>query len=82
MKFSFWSEFSRIRLTQVGEPLGHGEQGFFHCTSADRVVGAASSSVSEPTDEQEPQFTFGVADLTEGRGDTLRLAEVVPCAEG
>ena len=82
MKFSFWSESSQIRLTQVGEPLGHGEQGFFHCTSSDRVVSAAFSSVSEPIDEQEPQFTFGVANLTEGRGDTLRLAEVVPCAEG
>ena len=82
MKFSFWSDFSWIRLTQVGEPLGHDEQGFFHCARADRVVGAASSLVSEPMDKQESQFTFGVADLTEGRGDTLVLAELVPFPEG
>ena len=82
MKFSFWSGFSWIRLTQVGEPLGHGEQGSFHCTRADRVVGAASSSVSEPMDKQEPQSFFRVADLTEGRGDTLVLVELVPCPKG
>ena len=49
-----------IRLVQLGEPLGHGTQGLFHCRSSDRLVGAAVSSVAEGKDEEHPNLGVSV----------------------
>ena len=72
----------RIGFTQVGDPLGHGEESRFHCISVDRVVGASSKAVAEGVDKEEPQATVGCTDLTEGRGDPLFLAEGTPVPKG
>ena len=45
------SGLSGIWLTQVGDPLGHGEEGFVHRISSDSVVGGALLSVAEAEDQ-------------------------------
>ena len=56
-----------VRLTQVGDPLSHGEKGLIHCVSADRVTGLAGLTVSEAEDQEVAKARLVVGQRTEGR---------------
>ena len=76
------SLLSRIWLTQVGDPLGHGAKGGTNGISADRVVGEPIPAVMEGKDEEVSKALFGIRDITEGWIDAEALGEGTPMAEG
>ena len=71
-----------IRLTQVGDPLADGLEGFTHCVRADRVVGRAGLAVLESVDKEESDLSLLARDITEGWTLADGGAEVDPTAEG
>ena len=71
---------SGIRDVQVGDALAHGQKGFIHCVSSDRVVGGAKLSVADSEDKEVAQAFF-FRDSTEGRGHSKEFAELAPPPE-
>ena len=71
---------SGIRDVQVGDALAHGQKGFIHGVSSDRVVGGAELSVAHAEDEEVAK-PFFFRDSTEGRGHPEELAEAGPPSE-
>ena len=49
---------ARIRLAQVGEPLGNGGEGITYCASPDRATLLPALSVSEGEDKQVGESFF------------------------
>ena len=76
--------------TQLGDPLAHGEEGFSHCVSADRLVGAIAAPVAaahgEGDEVTQSEFFRGLViisnDITEGRIDPVLGAELAPVPKG
>ena len=71
---------SGIRDVQVGDALAHGQKGFIHCVSSDRVVGGSELSVAD-TKDKEVARPFFFWDSTEGRGHSEEFAELGPPPE-
>ena len=72
-----------IWLTQAGDPLADGHEGFSHCVSNHRLVLAAVPSTAKGADKQAAVVQFWVAQvLSEGVADALLVAERDPVAEG
>ena len=71
---------SGIRDVQVGDALAHGQKGFIHCVSSDRVVGGAELSVADAEDEEVAK-PFFLRDSTEGRGHSEEFTELGPPPE-
>ena len=72
---------SRIRLTQVGDPLAHSHEGFANGISSDRLSRLAGLPVSEGEDDEVAELVFVRDDITEGRIATFGLAELGPLPE-
>ena len=69
-------------MTQAGDPLADGHEGFSHCVSDHRFVLPAFASVAHGTDKQAAAAEFWVAQVfSEGAGDTLLVAERDPMSE-
>ncbi len=77
----FRSFLSGIRLTQVGDPLSHCQQGFGYGISSDRLAGLANLSVSESKDQEEANLVFSSGDVLKVRLDNMLLAELGPTAK-
>ena len=60
--------FSRIRLTQVGDPHAHHQKCIFHCVSADRLLAGVASmlAVAASEDEELADLVIVSRDITEG----------------
>ena len=71
---------SGIQDVQVGDALAHGQKGFIHCVSSDRVVGGAELSVADAEDKEVAK-PFFLQDSTEGRGHSEELTELGPPPE-
>ena len=71
---------SGIQDVQVGDALAHGQKGFIHCVSSDRVVGGSKLSVADAEDEEVAQ-SFLLRASTEGRGHSKALAELGPLSK-
>ena len=72
----------RIWLTQVGDPLAHGQYDLVHGISPNGVTGGSLLSVAHSIDDEEAEPGFRVRDITEGRGDAHFLTEVAPPSKG
>ena len=70
-----------IPLTQVGDPLAHGQKGFVDCVSAHRVVGLSLSSEAQGEDEEVTDLVVLARERTEGSGLAVFLTELGPSAE-
>ena len=76
--------FARIALTQVGDALADGQEGFIHCASCDRLFGGSvesMASVPESEDKEVGDFFFLSFDVAEGRMNFMLEAEACPRAE-
>ena len=72
---------SRIRCTQVGDPLADGREGITHCRRSDRVFGLSTFSVLDAVDEEAAQLGFFAHDITEGDGMAEGVAVGFPVPE-
>ena len=71
-----------IWLTQAGDPLANGREGFSHCISDHRFVLVALASAAHGIDQQVATVEFRVAQVfSEGAGDALLVAERDPVSE-
>ena len=69
-------------MTQAGDPLADGHEGFSHCVSDHRFVLAAVASVTHGMDKQVAVAKFWVAQVfSEGAGDALLVAELDPVSK-
>ena len=69
-------------MTQAGDPLADGREGFRHCISNHRFVLAAFASAAHGADKQAAAAEFWVAQVfSEGAGDALLVAEQDPVSE-
>ena len=77
---------SGIRLTQVGDPLADGRDGFAHRSSSDRFVLLSEATVAVAVDEEagESLIALGdavvVGDITEGDVVAEAVTEGLPVA--
>ena len=79
--FGSWSLLSGIQVTQVGDPLSHGQQGFGYGVSLGRLAGLADFLVSESKDQEKADFLLCSGDVSKGRLDPVLLAELDPAVE-
>ena len=71
-----------IRLTQSGDPLAHGREGFRHSVSSDRLPGACDGAApAHGEDKDEAESVFLAWDVTQGRILAVFGAEGDPSLE-
>lgn len=77
------SFFAGIRLTQSGDPLAHGREGFLHSVSSDRLPGGLSNGATSAhgKDEEEAEAGFLAGDVTQGGIMAVFGAEIDPGLE-
>ena len=67
---------SRIRLAQVGYPLGDGRDGTRYCVSCDTFVTLTAFTVAPSEDEEVGELVFNLADIAQGWHLSVGFAEV------
>ena len=72
---------SRIRCTQVGDPLADGREGVTHCRRSDRVIGLSAFSVLDAVDEEAAELGLVAHAITEGDGVAEGVAVGLPVPE-
>ena len=67
-------------MTQVSDPLAHGQESVRDCSSSHRVVLLAGASVGHAEDEEVGE-SVRTRDVTEGVGDAEPVTEFLPEAK-
>ena len=70
-------------MTQAGDPLADGREGFSHCVSDHRFVLVAFALAAHGVDQHAAAAEFRVAQVfSEGACDALLVAERDPVSKG